>query len=54
MRDRQDIYLDILYRGLLNARSAGWSGDAAAAAAEADHLHNIPSLIRDDNETRHD
>ena len=54
MRDRSDIYLDILYSGLLNCRSAGWRGDAAAAAAEADHLHNIPSLLRDDNEARHD
>jgi hypothetical protein len=54
VRDRRKIYLDILYTGLLNCRSAGWRGDAAAAAAEADHLHNIPSLLSDDNEARHD
>ncbi|TAK20549.1 MAG: hypothetical protein EPO40_31300 [Myxococcaceae bacterium] len=46
MRDRRDIYLDILYRGLLNARSAGYAGDAAQAATEADHLHNLPELLR--------
>jgi hypothetical protein len=46
MRDRRDIYLDILYRGLLNARSAGYAGDAAQAAAEADHLHNLPELLQ--------
>lgn len=45
MRDRRDIYLDILHRGLLNARSAGYAGDAAQAATEADHLHNLPELL---------
>jgi len=45
MRERRDIYLDILRRGLLNARSAGYAGDAAQAATEADHLHNLPELL---------
>lgn len=54
MRDRRDIYLDILYRGLLNARAAGYSGDAAQAATEADHLHNLPELLRHlDDEALH-
>jgi hypothetical protein len=39
------ILLEILGQGLLQARAAGWGGDAARAAAEADHVHNLPTLI---------
>jgi hypothetical protein len=54
MRDRHDIYLDILYRGLLNVRAAGYAGDAAQAATEADYLHNLPELLRHlDDEALH-
>lgn len=53
-RDRRDIYLDILYRGLLNARAAGYTGEAAQAATEADHMHNLPDLLRHlDDEALH-
>jgi hypothetical protein len=41
------IVLDILGQGLLQARAAGWSGDAARAAVEADHVHNLPNLLAD-------
>jgi hypothetical protein len=41
------ILLEILGQGLLQARAAGWSGDAARAAAEADHVHNLPGLLAD-------
>jgi hypothetical protein len=41
------IVLDILGQGVLQARAAGWSGDAARAAAEADHVHNLPGLLAD-------
>ncbi len=27
-------------------RTAGWAGDAAQAATEADHLHNLPELLQ--------
>jgi hypothetical protein len=37
--------LEILYQGLLLIRSAGWTGDAARAAAIADALHNVPHLL---------
>ena len=30
----------------LNARSAGYAGDPAQAATEADHLHNLPELLQ--------
>jgi hypothetical protein len=40
------ILLDVLTHGLLRVRSAAFSGDSAQAAIEADHLHNIPALLR--------
>jgi hypothetical protein len=40
-----EILLDILRTGLIQIRALGWSGDAAACAAEADHLHNLPDLL---------
>lgn len=44
-RETADILSDILTHGLLQARMAGWSGDAARAALEADHVHNLPRLL---------
>ena len=44
-REVASILLEIMYVGILNARVAGWSGDAARAAHEADHIHNLPELI---------
>jgi hypothetical protein len=43
--DVTNILLEILGQGLLQARAAGWAGDAARAALEADHVHNLPGLI---------
>jgi hypothetical protein len=40
-----DILLEILGQGVLQARAAGWSGDADRAAVEADHVHNLPGLV---------
>jgi hypothetical protein len=52
MRPRFEIYCDILYWGLINIRSH--ANDAERCAAEADHLHNIPELLRHfDNEELH-
>lgn len=42
-----DAILDILRHGLLRVRAAGWSGDGDRCAAEADHIHNLPDLLRD-------
>lgn len=54
MRSRHDIYCDILYQGLLNIRGAAHAGDAAQCFAEADHLHNLPELLRNlDHEELH-
>ena len=44
--------LEILSQGLLRARAAGWAGDAAGAAAEADHVHNLPGLLADYSQER--
>jgi len=39
------ILLDILRSGLLSIRNSSRGGDASAI--EADHLHNLPDLLRD-------
>jgi hypothetical protein len=36
---------EIMYRGFVAIRIAGWAGDAAKAAAIADALHNVPHLV---------
>ncbi len=38
--------LNILSTGLLNIRAYGNGAMAAECAAEADHLHNLPDLVR--------
>jgi len=40
-----EALLEVLYRGLLEIRLAGYAGDAARAEAIADALHNVPRLI---------
>ena len=40
-----EILLEILQTGLLRIRALGWENDAAACAREADHLHNLPTLL---------
>jgi len=45
--DVATILLEILGQGVLQARAAGWAGDAARAAVEADHVHNLPGLLAD-------
>lgn len=53
MRSRDEVYCDILRFGLLHLRTAAGVGDSRTCEIEADHLHNIPSLIGEDNEHRH-
>jgi hypothetical protein len=38
--------LDILYEGLLRIRMLAISGNTRACFDEADHLHNLPELLR--------
>jgi hypothetical protein len=42
------ILLDILRIGLLRIRTFGGQGLADACSIEADHLHNIPTLLKTD------
>jgi len=44
--DIKGVLLDILSMGLLRIRAFGSLGDAEACSLEADHLHNLPELIR--------
>lgn len=41
------ILLEILSVAALNIRAAGYAGDAKRCHAEADHVHNLPSLLQD-------
>ena len=62
MSERDRLYCQILHFGLLSLREAARISlldstqfqYAQYCALEADHLHNIPSLIGDTNESRHD
>jgi hypothetical protein len=40
-----DILAEILRVGILRIRDAGFAGDAALCAIEADHIHNLPRLV---------
>ena len=41
-----DLVLEILYRSSLAVRSAGGRGNARVCELEAEHVHNLPELIR--------
>ena len=50
---RSRAYLELLAWGLLAARDRAYAGRADLCAIEADHIHNMPSLIGEPNERRH-
>jgi hypothetical protein len=50
---RQRAYLDLLARGVVAVRNYAYSGQMALCEVEADHIHNIPSLLEETNELRH-
>ena len=39
------ILLQILHDGIIRTRVRGWKNDAKGAALEANHVHNLPSLL---------
>jgi hypothetical protein len=45
----KDVLREILATGLLRIRSLAWSGDARRCAIEADHIHNLPHLLVQDD-----
>ena len=47
-----EVLLEMLSTGLFRARNLGWAGRPDLCAIEADHLHNLPDLIRDFSEAR--
>lgn len=53
VNDRDRIYLDILRWGLVKIRDAAAMGWVSYCGVEAEHLHNIPSLLGETNEHRH-
>jgi len=53
MRPRPEIYAQILKWGLLQIRNDADAGKTELCSIEANHLHNMPSLIDEDNEQRH-
>ena len=50
---RSRAYLEILTWGLLAVRDQAHAGRIHLCEIEADHIHNIPSLIGEPNEQRH-
>jgi len=52
-QSRRDAYQAILGFGLLAIRAAACRGDATVCEIEADHLHNIPSLLDEPDQARH-
>jgi uncharacterized protein (TIGR02996 family) len=50
---RERAYLDILHHGLVRVRDFAYAGQTQLCEIEADHLHNIPTLLGETNESRH-
>ena len=54
MTERDAIYVQILHHGLLRIRDSAALGHLQYCAIESEHLHNIPSLVGETNEKRHE
>jgi hypothetical protein len=50
---RDGAYLALLHRGLVMIRNHAHAGHLDLCRIEADHLHNIPTLLAETNEHRH-
>jgi hypothetical protein len=53
MTSRDKIYIEILHFGLMSLRESAFLDKVDLCTIEAEHLHNIPSLIGEPNEGRH-
>jgi hypothetical protein len=51
---RDKAYLTLLQFGLLFARECAQEGQLELCHIEADHLHNLPSLVGETNAHRHE
>jgi hypothetical protein len=54
MSERDQIYVQILHFGLISLRNRTNAGDIQYCAIEVEHLHEVPSLIGEMNEARHE
>lgn len=53
VRPRDRAYLDLLHHGLVLLRDFACRGRMEGCLIEAEHLHEIPTLIGEANEHRH-
>ena len=53
VQPREQAYLDLLHRGLVLLRNFAHANQRELCRIEADHLHNIPTLLGESNELRH-
>jgi hypothetical protein len=53
MTELDALYIAIMDAGLTKLRDAAVAGDLDQCKAEAEHLHNLPSLIGEENRQRH-
>ena len=54
VQPRQQAYLDLLAHGLVRLRDSAYAGNIGLCRIESDHLHNIPTLLYENNERRHE
>jgi hypothetical protein len=54
LTDRDRVYIQNLHVGLMALHNVANAGDVEYWQIESDHLHNLPSLIGEPNEHRHD
>jgi len=52
--DRDKAYLTLLHCGLVTLRNIAHSGEIDFCRIEAEHLHEIPTLVGEPNERRHE
>lgn len=53
LTSRDRAYLDLLHHGLVLIRNFACGGRLEVAPVEAEHLHEVPTLVGEDNERRH-
>lgn len=53
LHPRERAYLDLLHEGLVAIRNLAYAGQTELCRIEADHLHNISTLLEETNEHRH-
>ncbi len=52
--DRDKAYLSLLHSGLVMVRNLARAGQIELCRIEAEHLHEMPTLVGEGNERRHE